>query len=113
MKGEYPLEVTAALQREFEGQIKLMNVVLQAFAIASKNRRTMEGLKKMNIMDESTAIDLCLGNPSEDKVKCPGCDKLILREECLDISGSKTPYEECDGCETGAETREKLLPEIT
>lgn len=108
MKGAFKLEEVSAAQREFEGQIKLINAVVSAFGIASKNKRAMTGLERMNLMDETTAIDLMLGDPEIDKVKCPYHDNLITRAECLDYSGSH--HEDCSGCEIGMATKDKLLP---
>ena len=108
MKGAFKLEEVSAAQREFEGQIKLINAVVSAFGIASKNKRAMTGLERMNLMDETTAIDLMLGDPEIDKVKCPYHDNLITRAECLDYSGSH--FEDCAGCEIGRATKDKLLP---
>jgi len=108
MKGAFKLEEVSAAQREFEGQIKLINAVVSAFGIASKNKRALVGLERMNLMDETTAIDLMLGDPEEDKVKCPEHDGLITRSECLDYSGHH--FDDCDGCEIGKATKNKLLP---
>jgi hypothetical protein len=108
MKGAFKLDQVSAAQREFEGQIKLINAVVSAFGIASKNKRAMAGLERMNLMDETTAIDLMLGDPEVDKVKCPERDDLITRAECLDFSGIH--YDLCSGCEIGRATRDKLLP---
>ena len=107
MKGGFQVNEMVAAQREFEGQIKLINAVVHAFDVAVKNKRAMVGLEKMNLMDRSTAIDLKLGDPEMDKVKCPIQDKLILRAECLDYSGSH--YEDCKGCEIGIDTKSKLM----
>ena len=107
MKGNFKQDEVSAAQREFEGQIKLLNTVVSAYGIASKNKRALTGLEKMNIMDETTAIDLMLGDPEVDKVKCPEHDNLITRAECLDYSGSHV--DECSGCETGIVTKDKLL----
>lgn len=107
MTGDFRAEVISAAQREFEGQIKLLNAVINAFAIQSKNRRVMDGLNKMNLMDDSSAIDLCLGDPNADKVKCPYHDSLITRAECLDYSGHH--YDDCKGCEIGRDTKKILL----
>ena len=109
MKGSFKLEQVSVAQREFEGQIKLINAVVSAYGIASKSKRAISGLERMNIMDDSTAIDLMLGDPEVDKVKCPEHDNLITRAECLDYSGSH--YEECKGCEVGSSTKNKLLGE--
>lgn len=106
--GNVKLDELAAAQREFEGQIKLVNAVVSAFVIASQNKRAMIGLSNMNIMDETTAIDLMLGDQELDKVKCPELGKLITRGECLDYSGSH--YEECRGCEIGLATKAILCP---
>lgn len=108
MKGSFKLEQISAAQREFEGQIKLINAVVSAYGIASKNKRALVGLERMNLMDDSTAIDLMLGDPEVDKVKCPCHTDLITRAECLDYSGHH--HEDCDGCEVGLATKDKLIP---
>lgn len=108
MTGDFRAEVISAAQREFEGQIKLLNAVISAFAIQSKNRRVMDGLNKMNLMDDNSAIDLCLGDPNMDKVKCPYHENLITRSECLDYSGHH--YDDCKGCEIGRAVKDVLLP---
>ena len=109
-KGQFNLEQVSAAQREFEGQIKLINSVVQAFGIASKNKRAMTGLERMNLMDDTTAIDLMLGDPEVDKVKCPHQINLITRAECLDYSGEAKHMEDCQGCEIGIDTKNKLMP---
>lgn len=108
MKGGFKLDEISSAQREFEGQIKLINAVVSAFGIASKNKRALSGLKNMNLMDDDTAIDLLLGDPEIDKIKCPEHTDLITRAECVDYSGSH--YETCAGCEIGRTTKEKLFP---
>lgn len=107
MKGGFNGDEVTAAQREFEGQIKLINAVISAFGIQSKNKRAISGLNQMNILDDSTAIDLMLGDPEVDKVKCPEHNDLITRAECLDYSGSHS--DECQGCEIGQATKNKLL----
>jgi hypothetical protein len=107
MAGECSLSEMTVAQREFEGQIKLVNAVVNAFGIASKNKRAMKGLERMNIMDQTTSVDLMLGDPEMDKVKCPINDKLISREGCLDYSGSH--FNECNGCDIGSSTKDALL----
>jgi len=102
------METVAAAQREFEGQIKTINATVSMYAVMSKNKRAIAGLDKMNIMDDTTAIDLMLGDPETDKVKCPLRDDLITRADCLDYSGSHG--DDCRGCEIGRATKAKLLP---
>lgn len=101
------MEVIAACQRECEIQIKTLNSIASFYGIASKNKRTMTGLERMNIMDDQIAIDMGLGDPEVDKVKCPCHNELITRTECLEYSGSH--FDDCLGCEIGTETKDKLL----
>lgn len=108
MSGKYVPDDMDRAQREAEIMVKNCNIVMGFYQTAAKNARTMKGLDKMNLMDDTTAIDLMLGDPEVDKVKCPLQDNLITRSECLDYSGSH--YDECSGCEIGAATKNKLLP---
>jgi hypothetical protein len=86
---------------------KHINSAIQIYAIDSKNRRAMNGLKKTNIFDEDTAIDLGFLPPSEP-IKCLEKDSAVItREECLDYSGSH--IDDCRSCDHFAATREKLL----
>lgn len=107
--GNYNLDQITAAQKEFDGQVRLVNAVVNAFAIASKNKRAMNSLNRMNILDDTTAVDLMLGDPEVDKVKCPYHDDLITRAECLDYSGSTENSSNCSGCEIGIETKKRLL----
>lgn len=110
MKGPVNLEQLSVAQREFEGQIKLINAVVAAYGIMSKNKRAMTGLQNMNLMDDSTAIDLMLGDPEEDKIRCPEMDVLLSRQECLDLSGSSKRNESCAGCRVGINNKQRLMP---
>ena len=111
--GKQPLnlDVIASAQREFEGQIKLINAVVSAYGISSKNKRALTGLQRMNLMDDTTAIDLMLGDREVDKVKCPDHEELITRQECLDYSGEPKNMDFCAGCDIGKATKKMLLPE--
>lgn len=109
-KGNYIQEQILNEQREAEIQIKTVNVVIQAYAVTSKNKRTITGLEKMNLLDENTAVDLGLGDLEVDKIKCPE-KGIIIRRECLDFSGKKANYETCKECDHFATTRRLLLPE--
>lgn len=108
--GKFKAEEMMAAQREFEGQIKLINAVVSAYGIQSKNKRAAVGMERMNLMDDTTAIDLMLGDPEIDKVKCPLQDDLITRQECLDFSGEARNFGECSGCQIGKATKDKLIP---
>ena len=111
MKNNFNIDQVLPAQREFEGQIKLLNAVISAFAVASKNKRAMTSLNRMNIIDDTTAIDMMLGDPEVDKVKCPYHDTLMTRAECLDFSGEVKNSQKCAGCVIGRETKRKLLGE--
>lgn len=102
---KYSPEELSQAQREFEAQIKLLNAVISAHGIASKNKRAMVSMERMNLMDESTAIDFLECGREEDKVKCPNLHNPITRAECLDRSGSSTHYEECLKCDIGKASR--------
>lgn len=106
LQGNANLDKISAAQREFEGQIKLLNCVISAFAIQSKNKRAAKDLENMNIMDSSTAIDL-LGDVEVEKIKCRATGRIITRGECLDNGGR---LRDCEGCENGTETKNKLVP---
>ncbi len=109
MKGDFQDRVIDRAQREAEIQLKLIDKVIQAYAIDSKNKRTIAAMEKMNLIDAHTATDLGLGDPEVDKVKCPVQETIIYRHECLDYSGSH--HEECHGCDIGHKTKQILLPD--
>ncbi len=99
------IELITAAQREFEDEIKLMNVHFNALKMAAGQKKAAE---KVNLFDESQAINLMLDSPDDDNVKCPIWSMPITRQSCLDYSGNH--YEECLGCEIGKATKDKLLP---
>ena len=107
-RGKFIPEQIMAEQREAEIQIKTVNMVIQAYAVTSKNKRTIAGMEKMNLLDENTAVDLGLGDMEVDKIKCPE-KGIIIRQECLDRSGEKKNYDTCKECENYEITRQLLL----
>lgn len=111
LKGQYDTQKIADAQKEAQIQLKAVNIVVQAYAVASKNKRTILGLEKMNILDEHTAADLGLGDLEVDKIKCPEKEGLIIRQDCLDFSGKEENYEMCKGCEHFSTTRRLLIDE--
>lgn len=104
MRGNYDRSQLEDAYREFNGQVKLLNAVVQAFAVSSKNKRAMKSFESMNLMDDNTAISL--GLPGDDMIKCPDKNRLIKREDCLDYSGSN---EECQECEHFKTSRKLML----
>ena len=109
MKSSFQMDQITSAQREFEGQIKLINAVVSAYGIMAKNKRAEKGLERMNVLDSTTTIDMMLGDPEVDKVKCPVQDAIITRAECFDYSGSH--YDDCKGCEIGIKTQQMLVPD--
>jgi len=106
-KGGYDRDQSEDAQRELKLQLSLLNVILRGLEITTGQRSLKNQLKAMNIMDSSVAVDLGIGDPELDKIKCPAKDDLILRADCLDYSGSHS--EECNGCENRKETQDLLL----
>ena len=104
-KGDYNKEQMSDAYREFSGQIKLVNAVIMAYAVSSKNKRAMGAFKKMNLVDDETAINL--GLPDSDMIQCDKIKKIMLRSDCLDYSGDHV--EDCQHCENFATTRRLIL----
>jgi len=112
VSGKYKAENIAAEQREFEGQIKLLNAVVSAYAVTSKNARAMKDMQKMNLLSSTSAIDI-LATYEDEKVICPEQgEKLITRTECLNYSGDNGNIERCQECENFGITRRLLLPKF-
>lgn len=53
MKGGFDKEKIMAAQKEFEGQVKMVNSVVQAYGIAAKYGKKMDVLEDMNIIERS------------------------------------------------------------
>jgi hypothetical protein len=51
MTGNFKPEMMNAAQSEFRGQIKLVNTVVSAIAIAAKNDRAIKALKSKKLID--------------------------------------------------------------
>lgn len=84
--------------------------ILMALIAGQKLKNGLLGqIYGINMMGKGQAIDVGEGTPDEEKVKCPLSEKLIMRAECLDYSGSH--YDECKGCEIGRYTKSIMLPE--
>jgi hypothetical protein len=90
------------------GQLhRFIQSAIQIYA-AANGTKLRATLRKLNIIDEDTAIAVA-SSPETEYVKCPEReDKLVLRSECLDWSGSH--MSDCNGCESFVSTREALLP---
>jgi len=102
------IEIIREAQREAGIQIKHLNAAISYYSVQSKNARMKKGMQNMNIIDDTSAVDAVFCCSDNEKVKCPLKTELITRDECLDTSGSNG--NECNGCEIGKRTKEKLLP---
>jgi hypothetical protein len=107
--GRIDMENMNARIRALEVQVKMLNSVINIYAVASKNKRMLTSLGKMNVINETSAV-FAIGDPELDKVICPYHDNLITRSECLDESGMAENMERCQGCETGIESKRLILP---
>lgn len=88
---------------------KRTNQLLQAAGLAMKNGKLLGRLMKMNLLGTDEAIDLGI-SPRLEKVICPVEDeKLITREECVDISGKAENYDACLECGNAAVSKDLLL----
>lgn len=110
MKGDLTPEKAHVLVALANAQHKWVSSAIAACSMVQRGKADSKLLKRLemkNIYDETAAIDLGLGDPEVDKVKCPLKDELILRADCLDYSGSH--HDDCSGCEIGRATKDKLL----
>ena len=111
MKGTLTPDKAHVLVALANAQHKWVSSAITACAMVQKGKADSKLLKRLemkNIYNETAAIDLGLGDPEVDKVKCPEQDALITRADCLDYSGHH--YDECLGCEIGRATKDKLIP---
>lgn len=93
---------------QIEKRAKLM---LNAYALAIKNGKLFTRIVKSNMIGDMVAIDTGTEYETEN-VKCPlEDDKIIIRQECLDLSGQKKNYEVCKECVNFSITRRLLLKE--
>lgn len=103
------MEVITSIQRQMEINIKRINAHVAMAQTMINKKESAKRWERMNLEGDE-AIDLMLGDPEVDKIKCPEHDNLITRSECLDFSGDN--IETCSGCEMGKITKEKLCPEF-
>lgn len=102
------LEILRELRSESQLQVKTIGTMIHLHSVGVKAKQLEKQMDRINVLDDSTAIEIPLGDPEVDKVKCPEHDDLITRSECLDYSGAH--HDECSGCEIGRATKEKLIP---
>lgn len=103
------LDVVNTQIKMIDVQTKLFGHLVSLHVSGAKDKRSLNGMERQGLIGKTSAVDLMLGDPEIDKVKCPYNNNLITRAECLDESG--THMERCEGCETGLETKRMLIPE--
>lgn len=97
-----------AVYSQIEKRAKLM---LNAFSMVVKNGRTLNRIIKSNLIGDLEAVDT-IPDVNGQKIICIlGEDKIITRQECLDLSGQKDNYEVCQECEHSRVTKGLLLDE--
>lgn len=97
---------------EVYGQIeRRAKLMINAYSLALKNGKLLGRIVKSNIIGDMAAIDI--GDDYQlEKVKCSLEEgKIIIRQECLDLSGQKKNYDVCKECASFIITRQLLLEE--
>jgi hypothetical protein len=90
---------------------KRERLILQAFAIGAKNGKTLTRVLKSNLIGEMEAVDAGK-SPSIEKIIYGLEGKtIVLRQECLDLSGKPANYEFCKECPNFGLTRRLLITE--
>ena len=85
---------------------KWSTYAMQKEEMEIKYRHTLKGLKKMNIIDADTALEIP-DLPQEAAIRCHlKGGNIIKREECLDYSGAH--LDDCRECDEFSVTRDKL-----
>lgn len=99
--------------RNADSQLRIINQAVTIFAIDSKSKRRecYQHMKRLNILDCSSAVGLFINSAELDKIKCPLKDgAIITRSECMDLNGEKDNYTYCRTCEQKGETARALSP---
>lgn len=100
------LHAKIEIYSQIEKRTKLM---LNAYSLAMKNKVLFTRIVKSNMIGDMAAIDT--GETFEvEKIECSLEDKIIARDECLDLSGKKENYDICKECVNYEVTRGLLLP---
>jgi len=95
-----------AIYSQTERRTKLL---VNAWALSLKSKAIFSRLLKSNLIGDMMAIDIGQ-NYETEKLKCDLREgQLILRHECLDISGQKENFEHCKACANFGITRELLI----
>jgi hypothetical protein len=105
---EKQVHTKIAIYSQLEKRMKLW--IMTEIAMSTHKSASIRILAS-NLIGNLVAIDIG-GDPQMEKVACSlNGQKIILRQECLDISGHKKNYEICKECMNFAITRQLLLQE--
>jgi len=89
---------------------KRMRLMLQAMALAAKHGKPhLTRMVRSNLIGDGTVIDLSPEELEEEKVLCKLSNKHMTRAECIDFSGSKDNFDNCQGCSVGLECKRLLV----
>lgn len=90
---------------------KSISNYIHIFSVALKNGKSFSKMEKANLISDGEFID-CKEEYSSEKIRCPfKDDAIILRSECVELSGTKEAYDVCVECENRNVTRNLLLIE--
>ncbi len=104
------LNARIAVYSQTERRAKLM---LTAWAMAAKSGKILTRITKSNMIGDMAAIETNVDFETEN-ILCPlKKNEIIIRQECLEISGKKENFDQCTLCENFSITRRLLLPEKT
>jgi hypothetical protein len=95
----------------YRHELKAGNALLSAYIHAEKSQKLFRTFKNIGLIGENGVIDI--GEDFEmEKVRCElEGKKILIRQECLDLSGEKKNYDICKECIHYEITRRLLLPD--
>ena len=101
------LHAKIEIYSQIEKRAKLM---LNAYSLALKNGKLFTRIIKSNMIGDMVAIDTG-ENFETEKIQCPLEEKIVNRQDCLDLSGVKKNYDICKECVNYEISRRLLLPD--
>lgn len=94
----------------FENYMAQMGGMTAIGKMFDRHLRFLNTEKTLKISLTDVGPDLVGYSPETEMVECPGSQRQIERDQCLDWSG-EAKFLECDGCEIGKQTKNLLLGE--
>jgi len=96
----------------FEQYMAQMGGMAQVGKMLDRHIKFLNTERTLKISLRNVGPDLILYDLEKEEVACPGAQKSIERQQCIDWSGSNK-FDECKGCEVGIQTKTLLLPQKT